>query len=76
MEPGTHWCALQDGDLSSVREDTNGGALHLRVAFNAKKGGSLDIARLPYVCACFIAMSATWSISCFLSPYTFVQTKT
>ncbi len=43
MEEGTHWCAPQDPVLDSIREDTNGAALHLMVYFNAKKGGQLDI---------------------------------
>ena len=47
MEPGTHWCAPQDPILWSIREDNNGGVLHVLVSFNAKKGGSLDITLSP-----------------------------
>lgn len=43
METGTHWCAPQDPVLDSLRYDTNGGALHVVVSFNAKKGGSLKV---------------------------------
>jgi hypothetical protein len=47
MEPGTHWCGPQDPILDSLRYDNNGGALHLQISFNAKKGGSLDITLFP-----------------------------
>lgn len=46
-EAGTHWCAPQDTVLDSLRYDTNGGALHLLVSFNAKKGGSLTFTLEP-----------------------------
>jgi hypothetical protein len=44
---GAHWCAPQDPASDSVRLDTNGTPLHLRVVFNAGKGGSLDIGLSP-----------------------------
>lgn len=47
MEPGTHWCAPQDPILDSLRYDTNGGALHFQISFNAKKGGSLQFTLEP-----------------------------
>ena len=47
MEPGTHWCPPQDPVLWNIREDNNGGALTLTVMFDAKRGGSLDIALFP-----------------------------
>ena len=47
MEAGTHWCAPQDPIGSTIREDNNGGALHLRIGFKAKGAGSLDITLFP-----------------------------
>ena len=45
-ETGTHWCAPQDPVLG-VREDNNGGALHLQISFNARGGGSLMVSLYP-----------------------------
>jgi hypothetical protein len=46
MESGTHWCAPQD-PVFGHRSDTNGGALHLLVSFNARNGGSLTFTLEP-----------------------------
>jgi len=44
---GAYWCAPQDLVLDSLRLDTNGTPLHLRVVFNAGKGGQFDITLSP-----------------------------
>lgn len=44
---GAYWCAPQDSVLDSLRLDTNGTPLHLRVVFNAGKAGQLDITLSP-----------------------------
>jgi hypothetical protein len=44
---GAHWCAPQDLASDSIREDTNGTPLHLRVLIKAMKGGHLDITLSP-----------------------------
>ncbi len=44
---GAYWCAPQDFVLDSLRLDTNGTPLHLRVVFDAGKGGQLDITLSP-----------------------------
>jgi hypothetical protein len=44
---GAYWCAPQDFVLDSLRLDTNGTSLHLRVVFEARKGGQLDITLSP-----------------------------
>jgi hypothetical protein len=44
---GAHWCAPQDFVLDRLRLDTNGTPLHLRVVFDAGKGGQLDITLDP-----------------------------